>query len=110
MAKSAKNRVLHGASGKLGDQIVISQRGGATILSQAPGRRDAEPTPAQIAQQQKFQQAVLYGRAQIADPAVKAEYQTKAAGMKNAFNVAVADFPSTSSGQASTLRTSTRSM
>lgn len=92
MAKSAKNLVLHGASGKLGDQIVIRQLGGETILSQAPGRRDAEPTPSQIAQQQKFQQAVLYGRAQIADPIAKAEYEAKAGGLKSAFNVAVADF------------------
>ena len=39
MAKSAKNIILHGAKGKIGDQIVIRQRGGQTILSQAPGTR-----------------------------------------------------------------------
>jgi hypothetical protein len=33
MAKSAKNIILHGATGKIGDQIVIRQRGGQTILS-----------------------------------------------------------------------------
>jgi hypothetical protein len=92
MAKSAKNLVLHGASGKLGDQIVIRQRGGEAILSQAPGRRGGEPTAPQKIQQQKFEQAILYGKAQLADPTAKAEYQTKAAGMKSAFNVAVADF------------------
>jgi len=51
MAKVAKNIVLYGASGKLGDQIVIRQRGGQTILSQAPGERETEPTEAQRAQQ-----------------------------------------------------------
>jgi hypothetical protein len=92
MAKSAKNLVLHGASGKLGDQIVIRQRGGETILSQAPGQREGESTPAQKTQQQKFEQAILYGKAQIADSTAKAEYGAKALGMKSAFNVAVADF------------------
>jgi len=92
MAKVAKNIVLHGASGKLGDQIVIRQRGGQTILSQAPGEREKEPTEAQRTQQLKFQQAILYGKAQIADEAAKAEYGTKAEGLKTAFNVAVADF------------------
>ena len=42
MAKSAKNIVMHGASGKLGNQIVIRQRGGEAILSQAPGKREGE--------------------------------------------------------------------
>ena len=92
MAKSAKNIVLHGASGKLGNQIVIRQRGGEAILSQAPGKREGESTPAQKAQQKKFEQAILYGKVQITDPTAKAEYEAKAGGMKSAYNVAVADF------------------
>ena len=39
MAKIAKNVVMYGAKGKLGDQIVIRQRGGEMIFSQAPGKR-----------------------------------------------------------------------
>jgi hypothetical protein len=92
MATTAKNIILHGVSGKLGDQIVIRQRGGKTIISQAPGEREGEPTAAQLQQQSKFQQAVIYGKAEMADPVEKAEYQEKASGMKTAFNVAVADF------------------
>ena len=92
MAKVAKNIVLFGASGKLGDQIVIRQRGGQTILSQVPGERETEPTEAQKVQQQRFQQAVIYGKSQVADEAAKAEYAAKAEGLKTAFNVAVADF------------------
>ena len=92
MAISAKNIVLHGASGKLGYQIVIRQRGGKTILSQAPGERQGEPTEAQKQQQALFQQAVVYGKAEMADPVEKEAYQEKAVGMKSAFNVAVADF------------------
>ena len=92
MATSAKNIVLHGVSGKLGDQIVFRQRAGTTILAQAPGAREGEPSEAQKQQQHKFQQAVVYGKAEMADPVEKAEYQEKASGMKTAFNVAVADF------------------
>jgi len=92
MAKSAKNIVLYGASGKLGGQIVIRQRGGQTILSQAPGEREKAPTEAQKAQQMKFQQAILYGKAQLADETAKAEYAAKSDERRSAYNVAVADF------------------
>ena len=92
MAKVAKNIVLFGASGKLGDQIVIRQRGGTTILSQAPGERKQEPTEAQKVQQERFQEAVIYAKTQIADADAKAEYAEKATGLKSAYNVAVADF------------------
>jgi hypothetical protein len=92
MAKVAKNIVLFGASGKLGDQIVIRQRGGQTILAQAPGERTDEPTAAQKAQRLKFQQAIVYGKAQIADADSRAEYAAKSDERKSAYNVAVADF------------------
>ena len=92
MAKAAKNLILHGASGKIGDQIVIRQRGGKVILSQAPGARTKEPSEEQKAHQAKFQQAVLYARMQMADATAKAEYVAKADEASNAYNVAVADF------------------
>ena len=92
MAKIAKNIVMHGASGKLGDQIVIRQRGGKMILSQAPGPRTKEPSEEQKAHHRRFQQAVLYARMQMADAETKAEYAAKADKLKNAYNVAVADF------------------
>ena len=92
MAKVAKNLVLHGASGKLGDMLVIRQQGGQTILSVAPGPSKTEPSEAQKLQRSRFQQAVIYAKAQMADPDSKAEYGEKAKGNKTAYNVAVADF------------------
>ncbi|MHB2149558.1 hypothetical protein ACX8XP_10910 [Calditrichota bacterium LG25] len=92
MAKAGKNLILYGVSGKIGDQIVIRQRGGEVILSQAPGKRTGEPSEAQKAQQLKFQQAIIYGKQAIADPDTKAEYEAKAEGLKTGYNVAVADF------------------
>lgn len=91
MAKG-RNIILHGFSGRLGDTLVIRQRGGETILSAAPGERDTEPTEAQKVQQRKFQEAIIYGKTQMADAASKAEYEARADEMRSAFNVAVADF------------------
>jgi hypothetical protein len=92
MAKVAKNMVLHGASGKIGDQIVIRQRGDTTVLAQAPGKRTTDSTEDQVAHQGKFQEAVLYGRSVVRTPSEKAEYQEKADENISAFNLAVADF------------------
>ncbi|MHA1268127.1 MAG: hypothetical protein ACTSRS_23130 [Candidatus Helarchaeota archaeon] len=106
MAKVAKNLVLHGASGKIGDQIVIRQWKGQTVLSAAPGRRDNPPTEAQATQRARFQQAVIYGKTVLTDAAARDEYEEKAAGTtrsayneekaagttRSAYNVAVADF------------------
>ena len=92
MAKAGKNLILHGVSGKIGDQIVIRQRGGEIIVSQAPGKRTKELTEAQKAHLAEFQQAIIYGKSAMTDEATKAEYEEKAEGMKSAFNVAVADF------------------
>ena len=92
MAKVAGNIVLHGASGMLGDQIVIRQRGGTTILSQAPVRSDKEPSEAQTTHRRRFQRAVLYGKKVIGDAALEAEYAARASALESAYNVAVADF------------------
>ena len=69
---------------------MIRQRGGQTILSASPTAPKGEPTEAQLLHRQKFQQAVLYGKSLKA--ADHAEYAAKADGLKNAYNVAVADF------------------
>jgi len=62
------------------------------VLAQAPGKRQAEATASQKAHQQKFQQAIIYGKSQMADAEAKAEYAAKAGDTRSAFNVAVADF------------------
>lgn len=88
MAKSNNNVITHGLSGKVGDIIVFSQRGGKTIISKAPKKRTGEPSPKAKAQQEKFQQAVIYGKSIINDPTKKEQYSVEG---KSAFNVAVAD-------------------
>ncbi len=92
MAKVGKNIVVTGFSGKLGDLIVFRNLGGKTIVSQAPGKRENEPSEAQEQHQLRFQEAILYGKASIADAAKKAAYEAAAEEGQSAFNVAVADF------------------
>ncbi len=88
MAQSKNNIITHGLSGKVGDIIVFSQRGGKTIVSKAPRKRTGEDSEKQKEQQIKFQQAVLYGKSVIADPTQKELYESTD---KKAYNVAVAD-------------------
>ena len=92
MAKVAGNLILHGVSGQIGDQIVIRQRGVKIILSQSPVASEKEATPAQTAHRQRFQQAIVYGQHVLANADDKAAYDSKATGLRNGFNVAVADF------------------
>ncbi|MDO4703778.1 hypothetical protein [Tannerella sp.] len=88
MAQSKNNIVTHGLSGKIGDIIVFSQRDGKTIVSKAPRKRTGEDSDKQKEQQARFQQAVLYGKSVLADPAQKALYESTG---RRAYNVAVAD-------------------
>lgn len=92
MAKAKNNIVTHGLSGKLGDLLVFSQRSGKTFVSKAPGERSGQLTEAQLGVQSKFQQAVIYAKAAIADSATKAAYASAAKEGLSAYNVAIADF------------------
>ena len=88
MAKSQNNVVTHGLSGKIGDLLVFSQRGGKTIVSNAP-RKSNKVSEAQKQQRKKFQQAVLYATGAQSSP----EYEKTAAKKgKTPYVVAVADF------------------
>jgi len=89
MAKSLNNIVMHGASGKLGNQIVFRQgKGGQTIIAVKPAAgRDFNPT--QQAHQESFRHAIAYAKS-AKDEAI---YIAKAQGTTmNAFNAAVADW------------------
>ncbi|MBS1579257.1 MAG: hypothetical protein JST29_06415 [Bacteroidetes bacterium] len=90
MAESKNNVVTHGMSGKI-DLLVFRQRNGKTIVSKAPSEKAAS-TPQQLQVQQKFQQAVIYAKAALADAATKAAYEAEAKNGQAAYNVAIADF------------------
>jgi hypothetical protein len=91
MAKSNNNVVTYGLSGKIGDLLVFRQVDGKTIVSKMP-EKPKTVSEKQKAQRKRFQQAVIYAQAAIADPETKALYQVAAKKGKKPVNVAVADF------------------
>jgi len=91
MAKSKNNVITHGLSGKIGDMLVFTQRAGKTIVGKIPDRSTVAPSDKQQKVNKKFQEAIIYAKAAIQDPATKAAYAAAAKGGQNAFNVAVAD-------------------
>ena len=92
MAKVKLNPVLEQIRGKVGD-LVFRRYGDEVIISRKPDMSERELSPAQLAAQDRFRQAVLYGKVAMADSESKALYldAAKAKG-KPVFSLAVADF------------------
>lgn len=92
MAQSKNNIITHGLSGKVGNIVVFSQRGGKTIVSKIP-KRKAPDSEKQKAHKRKFQKAIFYAKSAMADPLIKEQYQKTADRFKGitAYNVAIAD-------------------
>ncbi|MDR2886846.1 MAG: hypothetical protein LBV26_02415 [Bacteroidales bacterium] len=88
MAKSENNVITRGLSGKVGDLLVFSQRGGKTVVSGVPRKSD-KVSDSQKEQRRKFQHAVLYAKGAQQQP----EYiEASARKGKTPYIVAVADF------------------
>jgi len=92
MAQSKNNVITHGLSGLVGDMIVFRNRNGKTYVASKPNVRKGKMSDAQKEHVKLFQEAVLYGKSSILDPATKAAYQVKAVDGRSPYNVAVADF------------------
>jgi hypothetical protein len=93
MATQKNNVVTYGLSGKIGDLLVFRQRNGRTVVAKLPERTKAV-TENQLAQQHRFQQAIIYAKAAVELPETGEQYKTKAKKRRGqtAMNVAVADF------------------
>lgn len=92
MAKVGDNIVTTGLSGKLGNLLVFRNRGGKTIVSKAPKKKQTEWSEAQEKHRLRFQEAILYAKSAMAVPQKKDAYQAAAKEGQTAYNVAVADF------------------
>ncbi|HUE98906.1 MAG TPA: hypothetical protein VMN99_06605 [Anaerolineales bacterium] len=67
--------------------------GEKAIISKRPRKSNAEPSPAQMAQRERFSLANAYARAALADPDLGALYQERAANQgKSAFALARTDY------------------
>jgi len=84
--------VTHGLSGMVGDMLVFRNHAGKTIVSAKPKERTGELSEAQKRQQERFQEAILYGKSVLTDATLKAEYQTAAPEGVTVYNVVVGDF------------------
>ena len=92
MAIVKSNIVMEGLSGKLGDQIVFSQRGGKTVVAVKAVQPEGAPTEGQVRQRRKFGQANRYAKQAMQNAPLKEAYEHRAKDGQNAFNVAMADF------------------
>lgn len=90
--KQKYNRVMRGASGALGDELVFRQRAGRTVISVPPLPQPDNPTEKQKAVRIKFEAASRYAQTAIEDADLKALYQAKAKRGMSAYNVALTDF------------------
>jgi hypothetical protein len=70
--------------------LVFRQRNGRTIVSKTPTM--SRVTDAQKEHRRRFQHAVLYSSAAVADPELNTAYTAKAKKGLVARNVAIADF------------------
>jgi hypothetical protein len=89
MAFSKNNPITQGLSGKFGDQIIFRQRAGMTIAAEAPGPSTKPRSAAQLQGQEKFQEAVVYGKWAKSDPEASKIYDVPD---RAAYHVALADF------------------
>jgi hypothetical protein len=91
MAKVSNNLLVRGLSGNLGNQFTVrSNKNGRTIVSAKNNfENNRTHSPAQLAQQQAFREAVAYGQAMKGEEV----YITRAnGGPRSPYNVAVADW------------------
>jgi hypothetical protein len=92
MAKVQLNPILEQVRGQVGD-LVFRRYGDEVVISRKPDFSDQEFTPAQLQTQERFRQAVLYGKMVMADPEEKALYEQEAeAEGKPIFSLMIADF------------------
>jgi hypothetical protein len=92
MSKSKDNVITRTYSGKFGDQIVLRNRNGLSVLAMIPKKFEREPTPAQLAHQLFFRKATIYAKAVMNDPIKNAKYAVKAVNGKTVYTLAISDF------------------
>lgn len=92
MARTKLNPVFNTFRGKIGD-LVFKRFGSSTIVARTPDVTGRVFTPTQLEAQDRFRQAVQYGKLVMADPQAKALYEAAAESREQPlFSLMVADF------------------
>ncbi len=92
MSKTSENSLTKNYSGKFGDQFVFRNRYGKSILAKLPKKSKSEPTVLQAEVRKHFKQATNYAKAMLADPVLKALYQSRADKGRSAYMLAIRDY------------------
>lgn len=90
MAKVQNNLVMKGVTGQLGDQLVMRNLYGETIMS-VKGVRTGEPSAAQLAQQERFRQRQAWAAAHKDDPEYVAASQANRRRYPGGYQAALSD-------------------
>lgn len=91
MGQVDDNVMMRRNRGMVGGQLVYRNRGGKSIVSNAPKKRTGPVTVPQLVKQKKFSKAVRYAKKLKANPVLKEMYQAGASGGQTAYNVALSD-------------------
>lgn len=93
MAKITFTPLIEDIRGKFGDLVIRRSRTGKFYLAKLPDMSKLKWSEAQQAHRQRFKEAVAYAKAALADPAVRAQYETLAAEQnRTPFSAAVSDY------------------
>jgi len=77
MAKAKLNAALLQLSGQI-DGLVFKQYAGGLVVSRRPRMDNIKPSPAQLAQRERFRAAANFHREALANPALKRRYKAAA--------------------------------
>lgn len=92
MAKAKLNPLLQEVRGQVGD-LVFRKTESGLLLTRKPDMEGRLATEKQLAAQERFRQATVYGKMAMADPVTKALYDTQAhAQGVPVFSLTIADF------------------
>ena len=93
MPKAKLNPILVELHGKMGDMVFRRTRNGGVSLIRKADMSNVKWSPAQVANRQRFREAVAYAKQLLADPQVRAIYEeTGAKQGKRALEVAVSEY------------------
>ncbi|MXV52882.1 hypothetical protein GS399_18060 [Pedobacter sp. HMF7647] len=79
-------------AGQYDKKVVVKHWRGKTILTAYPDMSEVIPSPAQLAEKNRFKDAVAYARSVISDPQRAAVYRTKVQANRSVYHTAIADF------------------
>lgn len=99
MAKVRLNPILEQVRGQVGD-LVFKRSGEQVIITRKADLSDHQPTGPQLAAQERFRQAALYGKMVMVDPVTKQVYEAAAKTKgQPLFSLTIADFFNARSGR-----------